>query len=156
MAIRNSINSNVGWVVAELNGGQRITVEAARGGRFTCQNKGFQIGDVVCYLFDPVTKSITSLLPKKVADAEAMIAKDHALQLAIESGVRDGDENNVGKRGEGREVEIPFDPGCGVVGGADEIPFDWFLEVESNPDSYRSGDQDLLEDERVWPNDIPV
>ena len=150
---RSQINSNVGRVVEVLKGGQRIIVQAMRGGRFACANKGFELGDVLCYTFDTVTKKITSLIPKAVADVQAMIARDEQLQLTLQE---DGNvRDSASKGGHGEEIEIPADQ-CSLVSGTTGLEL-----LEWGESSYADFDPDWLErrrgfqDEGEWPDDIP-
>jgi hypothetical protein len=146
------INHNVGRVVAVLEGGQSIVIQAQRGGRFTCQNKGFELGAVLCYTFDSVTKKITNLVPKNIADLQAMIARDQHLQHALEEDnhARDGD----GKGGPEYEVALPADClGIGA-GTSDSELLEWGQEVEADFDPDWSAHRCDMADQGEWPDGL--
>src|SRR5574340_717233 len=103
-----TLNRNVGIVDEVIGGGQKIVVKAQFGGRFTCRNRGFEVGDVICYLVDPLTQSVTNLMLKEVADAKVLLGENPDLHLAIQE---DCDDETVhDPTGEGSETEI--DPDC--------------------------------------------
>jgi len=143
----------VGRVVAVVEGGQSIVIQAARGGRFTCQNKGFSLGDVLCYTFDSVTKKITTLVPKDIADIHAMIARDQHLQQALEEADHAG--NNAGQGGQEQEIAFPPDLGGGEVGTSDSDLLEWGADSEADFDPDWSADRRDLADQGVWPDGIP-
>lgn len=149
----NYINSNVGRVVQVIKGGQRIIIAAARGGRFECQNKGFGLGEVLCYTFDTVTKQIVNLMPKALANAAALIAGAPDLQLASEG---EGHGTNNGEVSERSEVAVPSDSCSRGAGMSDGELLEWCIADSENPDAHRSGDWDQLEDERGRPFDLQV
>jgi len=60
-----------------------ITIALPRGGRLTCRNEGFEIGEEVCFVLDPARRHVIKVMPRDVAEARSMIAADPILQHAI-------------------------------------------------------------------------
>ena len=122
------INKNVAIVDRVLDSGQTIILHCKLGGRFTCRNQGFEVGDVVCYTIDPLTQQVVHILPKDVADLKVMLARDPDLQLAI---VEDSDVEPfiaIDSSGYGQETEIDPDQGCGDSGEQDSFGADFAFD----------------------------
>lgn len=60
-----------------------ITVALPRGGTMVCRNEGFRIGEEVCFVLDPSKRHVTRVMPRDVAEIQAMLAADTYLQHAI-------------------------------------------------------------------------
>lgn len=60
-----------------------ITVALPRGGTMVCRNEGFRIGEEVCFVLDPSERHVTRVMPRDVAEVQAMLAADIYLQHAI-------------------------------------------------------------------------
>jgi hypothetical protein len=128
MTLTSPINKNIAIVDRVLDGGQTIILHCKLGGRFSCRNQGFEVGDVVCYTIDPLTQQVVHLLPKDVADLKVMLARDPDLQLAI---VEDSDVEQVitiDSSGYGQETEIDPDLGRGDSGEQDPIGSDYTFD----------------------------
>lgn len=112
------INDNVGIVDKVLDGGQTIVLRSLRGGKFICKNKGFEVGDVLCYTVNTISRSIEELIPKKIADGIALLGRFPVLQqtYTTEEPPDDIDGNETVDCGEGPEVESPADLSGSVCG----------------------------------------
>jgi len=60
-----------------------ITIALPRGGKLTCRNEGFEIGEEVCFVLDPSRRRVIKVMPRDVAEIRQMIAADPILQHAI-------------------------------------------------------------------------
>jgi hypothetical protein len=100
---QNLVNSNSAVVTRLLDGGQRVELRLPKGGRAQAQNRGFEVGEVVCFTLDATGKRIISILPKEVADLKVAIAQDPMLQSALQEYDDDTIEDDC--TGFGQEAE---------------------------------------------------
>ncbi len=123
------INKNVAIVDRVLDGGQTIILHCELGGRFKCRNKGFEVGDVVCYTIDPLTQQVVHILPKDVADIKVLLAKEPTLQLAMIKEELDVESIiAINPPDIGQETEIDPDFGCGDSGEQDSFGADFAFD----------------------------
>jgi len=78
------LNSNTAVVTRLLNGGQRVELRLPKGGRTQAQNRGFDVGEIVCFTLDATGRRIVQILPKDVADLKVAIAQDPMLSAALQ------------------------------------------------------------------------
>jgi sporulation protein YlmC with PRC-barrel domain len=78
------INRNVGIVEAVIDNGQRIVLRGLRGGKRICRNKGFEVGELLCYTINLKTGTIVELIPKKVADTLVFLGENTEIQRLME------------------------------------------------------------------------
>jgi hypothetical protein len=77
------INANYGIVRSVSADRSRIKIRSPRGGTFECRNEGFEIGQAVCFILDALNKKVVKVLPKEVADVQAMLGLNPELQEAL-------------------------------------------------------------------------
>ena len=107
--MKQNLNSNVAVVSRLLDGGQRIELRLPKGGRAQARNRGFEVGDVVCFTLDATQTRIISIMPKEVADLKVAIAQDDVLQSALME--YDDDPTEEDLDGIGQEDESGPDTG---------------------------------------------
>lgn len=57
----------------------KVTVTLPRGGTFTCKtDREFKVGEIVCFVFNPVTKNVLEVMPAKDADEIVSIGQDES------------------------------------------------------------------------------
>ena len=78
------INRNVGVVESVIDNGQRIVLRSLRGGKKVCANKGFTVGELLCYTINLRTGTIVELIPKKVADTLVFLGENTEIQRLME------------------------------------------------------------------------
>ena len=78
------INANYGTVRAVSTDKSTIKVAAPRGGVFKCKNEGFEIGQEVCFILDALNRYIIKVLPKEVADMQALLGLNPDLQEVMQ------------------------------------------------------------------------
>jgi len=78
------INANYGIVRSVSHNGSTITIVAPRGGKFECKNEGFEIGQEVCFILDALNRHIVKVLPKEVADMQALLGLNPDLQEVMQ------------------------------------------------------------------------
>lgn len=95
MRICNELNKLQG-IVQEVSGDKsEISLLLPKGGIIKARNEGFEVGESVCIIVDPIRKKVLKVLPKVIADLTVIIGSNPILQSAI----RDIPE----------ELEIDFD-----------------------------------------------
>ena len=77
------VNANYGVVRSVSADRARITIRSPRGGTFKCRNEGFEIGQAVCFILDALNHRVLKVLPKEVADIQAMMGLNPELQEAL-------------------------------------------------------------------------
>lgn len=106
-------NSNQGIVSRLLDGGNKVEVRLPRGGRLTCRNRGFEVGDEVCFSLDPSGTLITSITYKAIADMKVALAQSPYANSETE----DPDANlEIDLDSDGQEIEGLLDIRCGELG----------------------------------------
>ena len=78
-----SVNANYGVVRSVSSDRSKITIHSPRGGTFKCRNEGFEIGQPVCFILDALGRKIKKVLPKEVADMQALMGLNPELQEAL-------------------------------------------------------------------------
>lgn len=77
------VNAHYG-VVRSISGDRTtIKIRTPRGGAFECRNEGFEIGQSVCFILDALNRRVLKVLPKEVADIQAMMGLNPELQEAL-------------------------------------------------------------------------
>jgi len=94
------INANYGTVRSVSHDKSTITIVAPRGGKFKCRNEGFEIGQEVCFILDALNRHIVKVLPKEVADMQALLGLNPDLQEVMQ------DEPLVGIEGPQTEESL--------------------------------------------------
>lgn len=77
------INANYGVIRSVSHDRARATIRVPRGGTFKCRNEGFEIGQSVCFILDALDQQIIKVLPKEVADMQALMGINPELQDAL-------------------------------------------------------------------------
>lgn len=95
MRICSDLNKLQGIVQEVSSDKSKISLLLPRGGTIKARNEGFETGDHVCIIIDPIKKKVLKVLPKIIADLTVVIGSNPILQSAI----RDAPE----------ELEIDFD-----------------------------------------------
>jgi len=101
---RNLLNSNRGTVTRILDGGMHIELRLPRGGRIQCANRGFEVGEVVCFTLDATGRNIIHVLPKDIADLKVAIAQDPMLTASLmeyDDDTIEDDQTDYGQEDEG-------------------------------------------------------
>lgn len=106
------LNSNSAVVTRLLDGGRSVELRLPKGGRVSAPNRGFEIGEIVCYTLDATGRRIVTILPKEVADLKVAIAQDTMLQSALQE--YDDDPIETDSAGFGQEDEGNAHQGGGV------------------------------------------
>jgi hypothetical protein len=75
------INRFVGIVKKVSRNRSKIWIELPRGGTFLCRNEGFEVGEQVCFLLDPLKRHVLKVIPKDVADARWEMGQNEELQI---------------------------------------------------------------------------
>lgn len=78
------LNRNVGIVEKVIDNGQRIVLRSLRGGSRICRNKGFEVGELLCYTVNLKTGDIVELIPKKIADTLVYLGEHTDVQRLME------------------------------------------------------------------------
>lgn len=112
-------NSNHGIVTKLLDGGNKVEVRLPRGGHLTCRNRGFEVGDEVCFSLDPSGTLITSITYKAIADMKVALAQDPYTRLETEDPDANLEEDIFS---DGQEIEGLLDLCCGESGNG---PSEW-------------------------------
>jgi len=124
------INANYGTVRSVSHDKSTITIVAPRGGTFECKNEGFEVGQSVCFILDGLNRRIIKVLPKEVADMQALLGLNPDLQEVMQDEPLIGIEGpqteeathgkiiNVNDKGYGSEEYI--DIISGITGEAPE------------------------------------
>lgn len=84
MSVCRRLNQFEGIVQSVSNDKTEITLLMPRGGLVKAKNEGFEVGDHICLLLDPVKKKIIKVLPKLVADITVAIGSDPILRNSME------------------------------------------------------------------------
>ena len=79
-----SVNANYGVIRSVSGDRTTIKIRTPRGGIFECRNEGFEIGQPVCFILDALGRKVKKVLPKEVADIQAMMGLNPELQEALE------------------------------------------------------------------------
>ena len=85
------INDNYGVIRSVSKNRDKIKIASPRGGMFECQNAGFEIGQVVCFILDALNRRVIKVLPKEIADLQLMAGLNPELQEAMQDKPIDGD-----------------------------------------------------------------
>lgn len=131
---QNLVNSNVAVVARLLDGGQRVELRLPKGGRAQAPNRGFEVGEVVCYTLDATGRRIVQILPKEVADLKVAIAQDPILQSALQE--YDDDTIEDDSESYGQEDESRADSG----GGTHRKEVELWGDNEYDPIDYEDDD----------------
>ena len=78
------INANYGTIRSVSANRERIKIAAPRGGVFECKNEGFEIGQEVCFILDSLNRHVIKVLPKEVADMQALLGLNPDLQEVMQ------------------------------------------------------------------------
>lgn len=61
----------------------KIRVRLPNGGNVWCPNKGFEVGDEVCIIFDPPRKRVLYVQDSRIADLVVAAASNEAMQSTL-------------------------------------------------------------------------
>lgn len=135
------INANYGTVRSVSHNKATVKIVAPRGGTFECRNEGFEVGQEVCFILDALNRYIVKVLPKEVADMQALLGVNPDLQEVMQDEPLVGiegphtEEVNYGKvidvNSKGRSTEEYID----IISGISGEP------VEEREDNDWGGDQ---------------
>ncbi len=93
MRICSSLNKLQGIIQAISNDKSEIYLLLPRGGVVKARNEGFEVGDNVCIIVDPVRKKVLKVLPKLIADLTMEIGSNPILQSTIREAPEDLEMN---------------------------------------------------------------
>lgn len=120
------INANYGTVRAVSRNKDTIKIVAPRGGIFECRNEGFEVGQAVCFILDTLNRHIVKVLPKEVADMQALMGLNPDLQEIMQDEPlvsikgTNTEESNYGKiiniNDKGHSTEEYIDIVSGIAG----------------------------------------
>jgi len=145
MRIWSKITDNRGIVQRTLDNERLIEIKLPRGGTIQCRNKGFEVGEVVCFTLDPMGH-ITNILPIDVALTKVEIAENRNIQNAIEAIKGDDYEDSDVKNVDGNRYGHPCstDKSCTehreiTIGGEDypeyspeDEYFHWYDDIRED------------------------
>lgn len=133
---RNLLNSNVGLVTKVF--GQQVELRLPKGGRVSAPNRGFEVGEAVCFTLDASGCNIVNIYPKDVADLKVALAQEPMLQSAIMEDYDDSIETDI--TGGGQETEGSPDSCGGIHRGGLDIgegdPYDPIDYEDRDGDDY--------------------
>jgi len=75
----------------------KITLRLPKGGLIEAKNEGFEVGDQVCFLMDPLGRKVIKVTPKILADVQVLIGSSPELQgalMEVLEDVRDDEDFN--------------------------------------------------------------
>ena len=78
----NTVDSHHGTVSRLIDNGNSIEIDLPRGGKLQCRNKGFEVGESVCFAIGS-KGNVISLLPCDVAKVKMEIAQNKNLQIIL-------------------------------------------------------------------------
>ena len=151
------LNRNVGIVEAVIDNGQRIVLRSLRGGKRICSNKGFEVGELLCYTINLNTGTIVELIPKKVADTLVFLGENVEIQRLLEE-EPNGNFDGKGAFDSSKRPEDKSLVDCGGGGGGTThtIGEDIGTHATPNLDSDWYGDIHYVEEEDGDSDNIPI
>lgn len=76
----NTVNRYHGIVEKVSPDKTEITLRLPKGGILQARNEGFEVGDQVCFIMDPLGKSVIKVMPKILADVQVLVGSSPELQ----------------------------------------------------------------------------
>lgn len=127
----------------------KIRVRLRDGGNIWCPNKGFEVGDEVCIIFDPPRKRVLDVKDSRVADLIVAAASNEVIQstlhnpLPVDCELEEEFETiNIATRIEGVKDEFDADIGafCTSNGSLSEVDPDRSDDEHSGEDGFGADD----------------
>ena len=83
MRIYSDLNKIKGIVQEVSDNKSDISLLLPKGGTIKARNEGFEVGEIVCLIIDPVKKKVLKVLPETIANLIVEIGSNPILQSAI-------------------------------------------------------------------------
>ena len=61
----------------------KVTLRLPKGGLIEAKNEGFEIGNQVCFIMDPLGRKVIKVIPKILADVQVLVGSSPELQGAL-------------------------------------------------------------------------